>query len=129
MARYSTTLLSDPVEFVSTLCNVVPINLPASHVNALRIMNSLLSTSFLAGRQPNPTAYLSSDKHSFRERIAWMDRSGHGAGTGAGAAQVFEQLKRHLLLVRWAVCMYVCMYLCIYVSIYCELCGLHGMYV
>ena len=116
VARYSKTLLSDPAEFVSTLCNVVPITLPASHVNALRIMNSLLSTAYLTiglgGRQPNPnpTEYLSSDKHSFRERIAWIDRSGYrdglgyedgsGYGVGNGAAQIFEQLKRHLLLVR-----------------------------
>ena len=129
MARFSTTLLSDPAEFVTTLCNVVPITLPASHVNALRIMNSLLSTAFLAGgrgggsssphrstphppipasptaTQANP-AYLSSDKHSFRERIAWMEadkvhRAAHGHGHGDGAAQIFEQLKRHLLLVRW----------------------------
>ena len=127
MARFSTTLLSDPAEFVTTLCNVVPITLPASHVNALRIMNSLLSTAFLAGGRgggsssphrstphpPTPAsptathanpAYLSSDKHSFRERIAWMEadrvhRAAHGHGDGA--AQIFEQLKRHLLLVRW----------------------------
>lgn len=113
--RYSSALLSKTSEFVTKLCGVVPINLPATHLNALRIMNSLLFNTFLSssnnsssnhgdsshggwGNGGGGNIYMSSDSHSFRTRIDWMQKS-YVVTASEGDSAIFEQIKKHLLLV------------------------------
>lgn len=115
VVRFSSTLLSKTADFVASLCDVIPINLPASHINALRIMNTILFNTFLPSNSSsvpaspmtgsgtssatwdNPNIYMSSEKYSFRTRINWMEKK--YTITASNDTVVFEYIKKHLLLV------------------------------
>lgn len=101
VARCATAILSKTTDFVSQICGVVPINLPPSHLNGLRIMNSLLFNTFIGNGDvalsTNVNEYMSSDKYSFNSRIKWISTS--YTIIANSDTIIFEQIKKHLLLV------------------------------